>query len=195
MIDLCSGLGGASEAFFQNGWKVHRFDNNKIFSDPQSENYVPHTTYCDVTKFIPTMDCDFLFASPPCYQFSLAYDAPRPRAAREGRPFKPDMTILEKIIEYRDRINPRYWAIENVVGAGKYFSEYLGPCRIKLGAALLWGNFPLVGFKEVDARWKYKNDNSRARYSPIRSNIIAKLPYWISDQLRVSASSLKLEDF
>ena len=45
IIDLCSGMGGASEAFIQAGDDVVRIDNNILLSE------VPHTIMMTIQEF------------------------------------------------------------------------------------------------------------------------------------------------
>ena len=121
MLDLFSGMGGASAAFLQNGWEVWRGDFNRVFYNKDSEYYVPHTVRWDALHDnVPEGVVDFLWASPPCYEFSMAYNSPRSIAIREGKPFHPDMTLIERTREIIDIVKPRFWAVENVVGASKY---------------------------------------------------------------------------
>jgi len=196
MIDLFSGLGGASEAFAQNGWHVTRIDNNPIFG-VGGEHEVEGT----IVKDVMTLEqwnpgnVDFLWASPPCYEFSLAYSAPRAIAIREGVDFEPDMTLLEQTIKLIEQYKPRYWCIENVLGASKFFSEKLGRHRIKLGSALLWGNFPIIGLEALETKYK-KKERDKHRRSKIRSNEVAKIPYWMSEQMRISVQyQMTIDDF
>jgi len=196
MLDLFSGLGGASEAFAQNGWRVIRIDNNPIFGIG-GEHEVEGTIIRDVMT-LESYDpgkLDFLWASPPCYEFSLAYSAPRAIAMREGVEFEPDMTLLEQTIKLIDLYKPRYWCIENVLGASKYFAEKLGPHRVKLGSALLWGNFPIIGLEAIETKYKEK-ESGKHRWSQIRSNHAAKIPYWMSEQMRISVQyQMTIDDF
>ncbi len=78
ILVLCSGLGGASEAFTHEEWTVIRIENN-----PELE-YVPDTRILDVREWPNWIEdiprCDVIWASPPCREFSRAYDAPAPRA-------------------------------------------------------------------------------------------------------------------
>lgn len=198
MLDLFSGLGGASEAFLKNGWYVTRVENNPVFG-PGGEHYVPHTLTVDVMdgftdKFHPK-DIDFLWASPPCYEFSLAYSSIRSKRAREGIDHEPDMTLIKRTIELIQLIKPRYWAIENVVGASKYFEPLLGKHRLLVGSAMLWGNFPVIGFQALEKAYK-KKKGDLSRWSEIRSNERAKIPYWLSEQMRISVQyQMMLDDF
>lgn len=88
ILDLCSGLGGFSEAFLKRGHQVIRIDIDKRFKD------VPHTIIGDVFKIASIQpaeyirgfglkkgtklkdiiynDVDVILASPPCQAFSVA---------------------------------------------------------------------------------------------------------------------------
>ena len=110
MLDICSGLGGASQAFQEHpDWEVHRIENNLLLKD------VPGTTLIDVFEWdykreIPRGYYDLIWASPPCTEFSQAYAAPGPTARRENRAFSPALGIAKKcleIIEYFDLPPPR----------------------------------------------------------------------------------------
>ena len=196
MLDLFSGLGGASAAFVDNGWEVWRGDFNRLFFDPKSEYYVPHTVRWDAyNDDVPSGAIDFLWASPPCYEFSMAYNSPRSIAIREGRPFEPDMTLIERTAEIIETVKPKYWAVENVMGASKFIEPILGKHRLLLDSAMIWGNFPIVGFTEME-KGRKKRVGDKARYSPIRANIRAKMPYWLSDQMRKSVQyQMMISDF
>ena len=192
MIDLYSGLGGASEAFLKAGWRVDRFDNNPLLDD------IPHTSMIDLSTHIvaPASSIDLLWCSPPCYEFSQAFSAPAPSAKRRGEEFSPDLSDLRVCLEHRDRINPRWWVIENVVGAIKHFEPILGPPRQIIGSFVLWGNFPYLPFtrdQEIIMKGhKAKNDK---RWSPLRSNHRAKIPYILSESMRLAFENPTLEDW
>lgn len=196
MLDLFSGLGGASEAFLQEGWKVYRLDNNRLFSDPDSEYFVPNTQYADLKLMKPDFyigKIDFLWASPPCQEFSLAYNSLRSRAAREGKEFYPNMDLVEITAKIIETVKPRFWAVENVHGSQEFLNPIFGKYRIKLGSALIWGNFPIVGF---DAQEKGFKDKIWEKDSPIRANLRGKMPYWLSDQMRTAVQyQMMLSDF
>ena len=187
MVDLFSGLGGASEAFLMAGWDVYRFDNNRAFSDINSEYFVPRTKYADLRNTMLTGvsgGVDFVWASPPCYEFSNAYSAPRAIASRENRleEYEPDMTLLENTISMIEEIKPKYWCIENVVGAIRYFEPYFGKPNNTVGPYVLWGNFPPGSFKMPEGYSKRIAGDAN-RWSPIRSNHRAKIPLWLSQQM------------
>jgi site-specific DNA-cytosine methylase len=94
ILDLCSGLGGASEAFVKDPhWEVVRIENNPKLG------IIPHTEILDVMQWIDWLPAllsekgrpTVIWASPPCLEFSQAYRAPGPSARREGINFEPDL--------------------------------------------------------------------------------------------------------
>ena len=193
MLDIYLGLGGASEAFCRSmDWEVHRLENNVLLTDKNSEFYVSGTTHQDVLEWpfhdLPKGYYDFIWASPPCLEFSQAYGAPAMIAKREGREFNPDMSLLVKAKEIIDWFKPEWWVIENVRGASKPFSEYLrSPPRQIVGPFYLWGIFPFI---ETEKGWRHiketrkKGDGGMSTWStdPIRANKKGKIPFEISQR-------------
>lgn len=85
---------------------------------------------------------DWAHGSPPCARFSTA------RAGRiADPPTDADCDLLRAFLDLKDDLQPRFWSVENVRGAVKFFEPYMGPPRLRHGAFNLWGNFPgfLVG--------------------------------------------------
>ena len=177
MIDLFSGLGGASEAMAQDDeWSVLRYENNPALG------YVPFTNICDLTIYEIKCrhDIEIIWASPPCQDFSNAYDAPRPRARRDGIEFQADLALVKRALEIIEELKPRYWIIENVKGAIKDFEPLLGEPRQIIGPFVLWGRFPLI---PMSRDFKHNKSDVDKRHSPIRSNIRAQIPLPISEAL------------
>jgi len=180
MIDLCSGLGGASEAFSSAGWEILRIDNNPLMSG------VPHTKQMDIFDFEEWVEDnvdslpapDLIWFSPPCIEFSNAFSAPRSIAHRAGQEYTPCTKNLECGIRIIKMLNPKYWVIENVRGAIVYFEEFLGAPNQINEAYVLWGRFP--GFCPAAFPNKSEKDS---RHSPIRSNLRAEVPIEISSAL------------
>lgn len=190
MIDLFSGLGGASEAFTHgpNPWAVLRYENNPLLTD------IPYTTLCDLTKFEIHIrhTVDFIWASPPCDQFSLAYAAPGPTAQREGRVFKPSLKLVERAIQIIEEKQPTYWCIENVMGSINHLEPLLGTPRQIIGPFVFWGNFPLV---DEDRFSTYrKGDDGAWSTDPLRKNKRGKIPIEISTAFRTVLDSQKTLD-
>ena len=144
MLDLFSGLGGASEAFMEaDDWAVQRIENNPDLG------WVPNTQIKNVQELVKPYHLpsgvDLIWASPPCLDFSSAFSAPGPIAARAGLDFEPDMEPLQAAKRIIDEVQPKYWVIENVRGAIPHFEELLGkPRQIIKERWFLWGNFPLL---------------------------------------------------
>ena len=201
MLDLFSGLGGAHFAFQipQNNkkiWKIYSVEKNKKLYATHHMDIVQQTD--QVIDAFKDKKIDFLWASPPCDEFSLAYPAPRSVAAREGvlDLYQPDMKPLKATLEIIAALKPRYWAIENVQGAIRYFEPYIGRHRVRLGSIYLWGNFPVVGFTTVDSKHKQKLFAKTNANTENRSNVHAKTPLWVSDQVRIAVQyQMMIDDF
>lgn len=174
--DLCSGLGGWSEAFVQDGWEVIRIENNPNLS------HVPHTYELDVLNYWDWIDGfpkpDLVLASPPCLEFSLAYNAPKVVAAREGREFEPDMSILHACREIIEAVEPKWWVIENVAGASVKFQEIMGPQRQIIGPFHLWGTIPFL--PDLIEKKAKNNMSGSGKWS---SNLRALIPFELSFNL------------
>lgn len=174
--DLCSGLGGWTEAFVQAGWVVVRIENNPDLQ------YVPFTLELDVTKWEDWVDDlpspNVVVASPPCLEFSDALSAPKTLARRANKPFSPDLSVVQACLDIIDYTKPSTWVLENVRGSQEDFFPLLGARRQKLGPFYLWGNFPLmslpVGYKHS------KKDVDVHSGNPLRANIRAMIPFEMS---------------
>lgn len=185
VLDLFSGLGGFSEAFLQAGDEVVRVENNQLLSE------VPNTSIECVRQVRDRLksfkeeghairDIDLVLASPPCYEFSLAYSAPRVQAQRKGEEWNPSLELVEVTLEIIDLIQPRWWVIENVVGSAKYFKQLgLIPRQVNR-PYLLYGNFPMFGSLQLPR----KQDHDSWHGNPLRANIRAKIPLELSQALR-----------
>lgn len=186
ILDLFSGLGGASEYFFRMGWEVHRLDNNVLL------NQIPRTEMIDVREWpfrdIPTGYYDVIWASPPCLEFSQAYSAPAMIAKREGREFEPSLELLKLTMEIIEHLEPKYWIIENVRGARTIFSKELGlKTRQIVNQFYFWGNFPYV---HIDSDWRHsKYDGDKWSSDPLRANYRAKIPLELSKAFYLAITS------
>lgn len=183
MLDVCSGLGGASQPMYDNGWEILRLENNQLLKD------VPNTALVDIMEVpLSHLACetpiDLVWCSPPCREFSTGYASPRSKAARAGEIWEPNMDLVHRCIEIIDYCQPRYWVIENVRGAIKYFADSLGEPRQILGAFVLWGNFPLIDLPRSFVHSKAMNDKTSS--DPLRSNWKALIPYPLADSLRMA---------
>jgi site-specific DNA-cytosine methylase len=157
-IDLCSGLGGLSQAFVAVGWEVITVDIEPKFNP----------TFCaDITK-INGMDIMMhskrgprhyseviVVASPPCTAFSVASI---PRHWKGGIPDSEvvkGLEIFTACIRIISEIKPRRWLIENprgmlraLIGKPKTsinLSDFGTPYKKPTD---LWGNIMLPMIKE-----------------------------------------------
>lgn len=176
MLDLCSGFGGQSEAFLES-WAVLRIENNPLLSE------VPNTVIADIFDIRPfnisSQRIDYVHASPPCLEFSLAYNAPRSRAERNGEDYHPThgLAMAKRVKEIIDTLEPLYWSVENVKGSAKYLTPIFGEPRLIVGAYVYYGNFPLFEFDAATIPSKADKDNRR---SPLRANYRAHIPLKLS---------------
>lgn len=128
MVDLFSGLNGASQYAREIGWDVLSVDNNPEFN-PDLCIDIKDLHWMDLPKTI-----DLLWSSPPCDDFS-----------RESMPWcqtgkTPDIDLFIASIKLARIIKPKYWIIENVRGAQRYF----GRASCHLGPFYFWGWFPKI---------------------------------------------------
>jgi len=185
MLDLCSGLGGASQAFVDSSeWEVLRIENNPLLS------HVSNTKLISIFEFEDWIDdcqssgvvlpqIEFLWASPPCTEFSLAYSAPRSVFERENPNlrFEPNTDILHCVVRIISKLKPKYWCIENVRGSAEFFNPIIGQVtRQVLGAYLLWGNYPYIQPGELEP----KSSKEVSSADPLRANYRGKVPIELS---------------
>ncbi len=101
VLDLCAGTGSATRAFKDRGHEVNTLD---IIGN--------HTYVCDVREFVPEKKYDFIWASPPCTEFSIAKGI----ACKDRN---PDMSIVEACFKICK--TAPYWILENPRGCLRYF--------------------------------------------------------------------------
>ncbi len=164
VIDGCAGLGGASKPMRDRGWKVLTLDNDPRFGT-------------DIVADIRTWQWhgrrpDLAWLSPPCNEF-----------AREFLPWcrtgqKPDLSIVLGCKRFIDQVNPRYWVIENVKGALKWFEPILGKPSYVCNPYYLWGFFPDISHVRVSS--------NKERLSSTRSAERALIPYRLGEALAIA---------
>lgn len=159
MLDLCCGLGGASQAMQARGWEVVTVD-----IDPR---FAPSIVADLRTWSWQGIQPDLIWLSDPCTEFS-----------RESMPWcktgnAPDMTIVEAGIRLIRSVQPRYWVRENVRGSAPWVAHLLGKPRQIVGPFYLWGNFPPIGTR-LQMR---KKESMSSTWQAER----AKVPYALSE--------------
>tara|TARA_Y100001973_G_C5137452_1_gene301100 strand:+ start:410 stop:1063 length:654 start_codon:yes stop_codon:yes gene_type:complete len=198
MLDLFSGLGGASESFINNGWEVKRIESNQELS------LVPNTTIMDVRDFetfvSQIVECGgspdpptLLWASPPCTHFSNGYASPKSVARRNGDVYHPEeaISLVQTTLNIIELLRPKYWIIENVKGSVEFLEPLLGPPKMIIDSIYLWGRFPKW---TMEPGYKHIKDDAWST-TPLRANIRAKIPYAISDACRQSIENTKTLDY
>ena len=129
VLDLFSGTGSATQPFVECGkHEVIRID---IAGKPDVRADVRH---------LP-IECwpDFVWASPPCQQYS----------GLRGKPWKADRQLWEETLRLIQRFQPRYWVLENV----KMAQWVWGRAPYHYGPFFLWGYFPPL--PEVPSLWRH----------------------------------------
>ena len=153
MLDLFAGLGGASRAMKERGWKVITVDN-----DPDCHPDV----LADITDYHYTgPKPDLVWASPPCTDFSRL-SLPPTWKCNLGKPAEPDMTLVLAAKRIIEEINPQYWIVENVRGAVPYFKDHFGPPAKISGSRYLWGVFPICDPAPKYGKWRLPPTADRA---------------------------------
>lgn len=169
MIDLCSGLCGASKAMKQRGWKVVTIDIDKKFKPDIVADVRDIDNIIEKIEFVP----DLLWASPPCEEFTREF-LPWAKTGQE-----PDLSILKACIEIKNALKPKSWIFENVKGAVKWFKPFLGKPQFINNPYYLWGEFPLR------SNFKIRRKNKES-YSSKQKSQRAKIPYRLSLAIAVS---------
>lgn len=193
-IDLFCGLGGASDAFVNDArWKVIRIDNNPellqhvrgmwLLDLSDVENTLA-TIMAHLRNEAPTQV--FIWASPPCTDFSMGNQARNLDAM--------DMTLLDASLEIIDQLQRQFnvvgWIVENVRGAIGPFTEHMErDYSQRIGPFFLWGSFIPIACADASLDRHRKPFNSTNSRTHLRSNIHAKIPYALSDSLRMTLNN------
>lgn len=127
MVELFAGTGTVATAFRSIGWEATTVDN-----DPETAPDV----LADLSAGLPLLPQrpGFVWASPPCTEFSRANS----RIDHGGK--TPDLSLVFATLQAVATIRPRFWVLENVVGA----IPFLGIPGQKVGPFCLWGYFPEI---------------------------------------------------
>lgn len=174
-LDLCSGLGGASQPALDRGWKVIRVD-----IDPRFKPDI----VADVRNLpLKPFHVDVLWASPPCQDFSkwggLRCFYPNPP--------QPDLSIAQAVRQFINTLNPRFWIVENVLGARRFLNQLFGAVRCRPASCVLWSNLgfllpPLKPHKAFRERMNHDWKRGQKRFG-LRPTEAAKIPYEIGEAI------------
>ena len=159
MLDLFSGLGGASQAFRSAGWKVTCVDISLKFKpdicadllhNPIRKNYY-----------------DFIWCSPPCIEFSKSL---LPWIKNYTN---PSLKLFQASLQLITEFKPKFWCIENVKGAVPWFKPYIGKYNFCINPYYFWSNVPhlkKIPFKQLPGKSKkLKRPDERSKIPMIIS--------------------------
>lgn len=174
MLDLGSGLGGASHAMKARGWRIITVDIDLRFQP-------------DIVADLQTWSWhgerpDLVWCSPPCTEFSKFampcwYD---PAALPQ-----PDMSLVVACKRIISECNPRFWIIENVRGAVPFFVPLLGAPTEVHRPYFLWGYFPPLGNsgrKLFRAKTKKLSSSAKAERAKIPASLSLAVAMAIENQ-------------
>lgn len=119
-LDLFAGTKSATRFFAENGWKV---------------DYVDILDGVDIRSFHPAGTYDFVWASPPCPEYSQGG-----RNKTWASKYDADRSLWIEGLRVIHEARPRYWIVENVKGA----QQVWGRAVCHYGAFFLWGFFPAI---------------------------------------------------
>jgi len=198
LVDLGSGLGGASEAFVGDSeWDVLRFDNaEEVQGVPKTiqMDYVQDIQSCiarihlEILTQKPTEV--IIWASPECKQWSDGFNSEKCKKRREGEVFIPDLSQITAIRHIIEVIKPTSWIIENVKGGREFLNPILGEPRLYKNPYYFWGEFPVFRIEGVSS------DKSKLGPSKMRYWERSKIPIEISRSFkRALENQTRLGDF
>jgi len=177
MLDLFSGLKGASQAFLDHpDWEVVTVDNNPDLEPDHVIDLSDYEAVVDFFMLYPPGHFDLIWASPPCIEF---FQVNAPWCENYGEP--PDMRLVHASMHIIKTLEPPIWVLENTINGLRYIPNCIGDFRQKIGPFYLWGNFPLL--PNVRVPESHKADVDTWSDNPLRSNIKAKIPLDLSEAL------------
>jgi hypothetical protein len=142
-LDLCKGLGGATRGLKAAGFFVVAVDNTDWSQTP---GYVEPDVFflADVRKFepkkhLPALKVDFVWASPPCQEFSYSSFPFKKAREKFTKDNPPDRSIWDACVRIAKELNAPL-ILENVRGAEKW----MGKAQRHYGSFYLWGDVPAL---------------------------------------------------
>jgi hypothetical protein len=201
-IDLCSGLGGFSQAFLDRGWNVIRIDNDPRFKDVPNtviESVREVSDYEERIRLCGFNNVNIVLASPPCQTFSVAAIY---KYWNKGIPALPETVMGIRIVMWCldaiDALKPKYWVLENPRGMLRHIlgppavTTYLGAWgHPNLKPTDLWGNLLGMAFPpkptHIPASSGCGKNRNKGRTGkdlrPSNPALRAKIPYKLSEAI------------
>src|SRR5215469_13959432 len=131
MLDLFSGLGGASQVMRERGWRVISVDIEQRFRP---------TIVADVGSLpLRPFHVDLLWASPPCVEFA---QVAMPWTRKHHPSGIPDISLARRTAEIISLWQPQFWIVENTIHARKWITPHFGQVRAMIAGHYFWGKLP-----------------------------------------------------
>ena len=171
MLDCFCGMGGVSDGFAKEGFKVTGID---IVNAPEMLGYKHNFIQADI-KELDGKDFqgyDVIWGSPPCRNFtSIARIA---RNWKEPCDPKKGLELVNAYLNFKNKAKPNFWIMENVPGLANHL-----PFKPEMKAQIkpnMWrvfyGNFPAFLMPRYEKFVPVEKQSPRA----IRSWKSAKIP-------------------
>jgi hypothetical protein len=174
-LDLCSGLGGASQPALDRGWKVIRVDIDPRFKPDVVADLLNPDDLKRVGRELSKEWITVAWASPVCTEFTKS-TLPKTWAATWKNPPKPSTALTTACTDLFNLVNPDWWIIENVMGARKFLTPILGPVAARVCGHVFWGRLPGLIPDAKSHKW-------RLPPTPDRTALRAKIPYEIGEAI------------
>jgi len=156
-VDLCCGSGGVTEALLDAGYEVTGVDIVKHPKYPRTAGFIlADVIGLNGLQFASTR---FMWASPPCVEFSRWRMPWTRELARE-----PSLAIVDACYRIRDEAQPDVFILENVREA----QRWLGKANLQRAERYLWGDVLLA--PAVQAR-------AKESFSGLQADLRARVPH------------------
>ena len=135
---------------------------------------------------------DFIWSSPPCTEFSrnsLPWCHHRECVGTVqpcGHKAAPSLQLVQACIRVIQECRPRWWCIENVRGAVKWFRPLLGAPIYRTGPIRLWGALPALCAMPKVRAYKVRISGKRP---DLRSLIPAEVSAAVADSIELALRS------
>jgi hypothetical protein len=180
-LDLCSGLGGASQPALDRGWRVIRVDIDPGFKP----NIVADVRALPLRPF----HVEVLWASSVCTDF-----AKWGMRCFYPNPPDPDLSLARAIKSTIDLFQPAAWIHENVWASRPFLTPIFGPVACLLPGHALWGRIPTLlpnikphkaNFDRKHSKWWDTRDKSffGTGHNGAGAAQVATIPYPIGEAI------------
>jgi hypothetical protein len=172
MLDIGCGLGGASRAMRERGWRVIRVD----WMADIAPDVVADMRALPFRKIA----VDLLWVSTSCSQFTN-WRLPWKTCVAARRPIDLSCELSAK--EFIAQLGPRFWVVENVYSSREHLTPIFGPVRVQSGSHALWGNLPGL----MPQVWNHDKSTYRSRFKGRKRHLLRSvIPYDLSLALAIA---------